>query len=95
MKHLMREKMLFTILMTFLIIFIGTVSITPLFVGDIFEELVKQTGAVNDFLTSSGFSIIRLNAPAFKGLIATGILIAIAGIIRAGADFTQGQQIVL
>lgn len=85
----MKEKMLFTILMTFLIVFIGTVSITPLFVGDIFEELVKQTGAVNSFLTSSGLSIIRLNASSFQGIIATGILIAIAGVVRAAADFTQ------
>ncbi|MBY9000350.1 MAG: ABC transporter ATP-binding protein [Candidatus Heimdallarchaeota archaeon] len=85
----MKEKSLFTILMTFLIIFIGTVSITPLFVGDIFEELVKQTGTVNDFLTSTGLTIIRLNAPSFQGVIVTGILIAIAGIVRAGADFTQ------
>ncbi len=89
MKHLMKEKSLLTILMTFLIIFIGTVSITPLFVGDIFGELVKQTGALNDFLTSSGLVILQLNAPSFSGVIATGILIAVAGIVRAVADFTQ------
>ena len=85
----MKEKSLLSILMTFLIIFIGTVSITPLFVGDIFEELVKQTGAINEFLSTSGLAIIQLNSPSFQGIIATGIFIAIAGIVRAGADFTQ------
>ena len=70
LKHLMKEKLLSSILIIFLIIFIATVSVTPLLIGDIFGELAKPDRS-------------------FSAILNTAILIAIAGIIRAGADFTQ------
>ncbi len=70
MKHLLKEKLLSSILLIFLIVFIGTVSITPLLIGDIFGELAK----VNSSL---------------QVIIRTALFIALAGVIRAVADFTQ------
>ena len=66
----MKEKLLTTILITFLIIFIATVSVTPLLIGDIFGELAKE---------NTSFSLI----------LRTAIFIAVAGVVRALADFTQ------
>ncbi|MBA7482093.1 putative multidrug export ATP-binding/permease protein [subsurface metagenome] len=70
LKHLFKEKLLTVVFFTFLVIFIGTVSITPLLIGDIFEELVKVNRS-------------------FGAILITSLYIALAGVIRAGADFTQ------
>ncbi len=88
-KHLLKEKLLLIILITFLVIFIGTVSITPLFIGDIFEELVKETGQVTKYLLSNGFHTIQINSSSFKAILITALFIGVAGIIRAAADFIQ------
>lgn len=75
--------------MIFLIIFIGTVSITPLFIGDIFGELVKEAGRATQYLVSNGFNTVKINAASFSAILITGLFIAVAGVIRAAADFTQ------
>ncbi|MCE7740913.1 MAG: ABC transporter ATP-binding protein, partial [Candidatus Heimdallarchaeota archaeon] len=89
LKHILKEKLLSTILMIFLIIFIGTVSITPLFIGDIFGELVKEAGRATQYLVSNGFNTVKINAASFSAILITGLFIAVAGVIRAAADFTQ------
>ena len=88
-KHIVREKLLSTILLVFLIMFIATVSITPLFIGDVFEELVKQPGQVTQQLVDYGFNTILLNAASFRAILVTGLFIAVSGVIRAAADFIQ------
>ncbi|MHA1853324.1 MAG: ABC transporter ATP-binding protein [Candidatus Heimdallarchaeaceae archaeon] len=40
-RHLLREKKLLIINLTFLILFIATTSLTPLLIGDVFDELKK------------------------------------------------------
>ncbi|MHA1199290.1 MAG: ABC transporter ATP-binding protein [Candidatus Heimdallarchaeaceae archaeon] len=89
LKHILKEKLLSTILMIFLIIFIATVSITPLFIGDIFGELVREAGRATQYLVSNGFNTIKINAASFRAILITGLFIAVAGVIRAAADFTQ------
>ena len=52
-KHILREKWLFFLMLFFLIIFIGTVSFTPLLIGDVFDELDKvDRNFMNIVLTS-------------------------------------------
>ncbi len=70
LKHILKEKLLTSILLLFLIIFIGTVSITPLFIGDIFGELAKPDRS-------------------FQIILRSTLFIAVAGFIRAAADFIQ------
>ncbi|MCG3222684.1 MAG: ABC transporter ATP-binding protein [Candidatus Heimdallarchaeota archaeon] len=72
-KHLLREKLLSSILLIFLTIYILTVSITPFFIGDIFGELVKE---------NSSFTVI----------LRLALFIALAGVIRATADFIQSYM---
>ncbi|MHA1124388.1 MAG: ABC transporter ATP-binding protein [Candidatus Heimdallarchaeota archaeon] len=48
-KHIWKEKVLFLVMLIFLIIFIGTISFTPLLIGNIFAELEKlhpQSGPI-------------------------------------------------
>lgn len=92
LKHLLREKLLSSTVVIFLIIFIGSVSITPLFIGDIFGELVKQPGRVTQYLVTLGFDTIRINAASFHAILITGLFIAISGVVRAAADFTQSYM---
>jgi len=40
-KHILREKWLFLRMVIFLMLFIGTVSFTPLLIGNVFDELAK------------------------------------------------------
>ncbi|HUU77344.1 MAG TPA: ABC transporter ATP-binding protein [candidate division Zixibacteria bacterium] len=40
-KHILREKSLFLLMLLFLMLFIGTVSFTPLLIGNVFDELDK------------------------------------------------------
>ena len=89
LKHILREKFLTIIGLTFLIIFIGTVSITPLFIGDIFGELARQPGRATQYLLSEGIVTLKINAASFRAILITGLFIAIAGLVRAVADFTQ------
>jgi len=72
-KHLLKEKLLSIVLLIFLTIYIGTVSVTPLLIGDIFGELAKVNRS-------------------FEVILRTAIFIALAGIIRASADFTQSYM---
>ncbi|MHA1441936.1 MAG: ABC transporter ATP-binding protein [Candidatus Heimdallarchaeota archaeon] len=48
-KHIWKEKVLFLVMLIFLIMFIGTISFTPLLIGSIFAELEKwhpQSGPI-------------------------------------------------
>ncbi|NHJ03801.1 MAG: ABC transporter ATP-binding protein [Candidatus Heimdallarchaeota archaeon] len=40
-KHILKEKLLFLLMLLFLVLFIGTVSFTPLLIGNVFDELDK------------------------------------------------------
>lgn len=55
LKHIIKEKLLSILLVTFLLIFIGTVSITPLFIGNIFSELVSENSSFKAILTTALF----------------------------------------
>ncbi len=65
-KHILKERLLSIILLIFLIVFIGTVSITPLFIGDIFTELAKENSSFKVIVSASlfiaGAGIIRATA---------------------------------
>jgi ABC-type multidrug transport system fused ATPase/permease subunit len=65
-KHILKERLLSIVLVTFLLVFIGTVSITPLFIGDIFGELAKENSSFKVILSASlfiaGAGIIRASA---------------------------------
>ena len=62
--------MMTSVLIIFLIIFIATVSVTPLLIGDVFGELAKVDRS-------------------FSAILKTAIFIAVAGVVRAAADFIQ------
>ena len=72
-KHILKEKLMSTILVTFLIIFIGTVSVTPLFIGDIFSELAKKNSSfkviVSTALFIAGAGIIRAAADFIQSYV--------------------------
>jgi len=60
-KHIIKEKLLFLVMLIFLIIFIGTVSFTPLLIGDIFTELEKmhpQSGPI--IITSIWIAVVGI-----------------------------------
>ncbi len=46
-KHILREKWLFLRMVIFLMLFIGTVSFTPLLIGNVFDELAKPDRSFN------------------------------------------------
>ncbi|MCK5183170.1 MAG: ABC transporter ATP-binding protein [Candidatus Heimdallarchaeota archaeon] len=79
-KHIFREKRLLIVLIVFLILFIGTVSLTPLFIGNIFEVLPDATGIFTILPGGDGFR---------ETLFYFALLIAIAGVIRTVGDYIQ------
>jgi len=79
-KHIFREKRLLIVLIVFLILFIGTVSLTPLFIGNIFEVLPDATGILAILPGGDGFR---------ETLFYFTLLIAIAGVIRTVGDYIQ------
>ena len=79
-KHIFREKRLLIVLIVFLILFIGTVSLTPLFIGNIFEVLPDATGIFAILPGGDGFR---------ETLFYFALLIAIAGVIRTVGDYIQ------
>jgi len=79
-KHIFREKRLLIVLIVFLILFIGTVSLTPLFIGNIFEVLPDATGILAILPGGDGFR---------ETLFYFALLIAIAGVIRTVGDYIQ------
>ncbi len=79
-KHIFREKRLLIVLIVFLILFIGTVSLTPLFIGNIFEVLPDATGIFAILPGGDGFR---------ETLFYFALLIAIAGVIRTVGDYVQ------
>ncbi|NHJ84510.1 MAG: ABC transporter ATP-binding protein [Asgard group archaeon] len=54
-KHIWKEKWLFLLMIIFLMIFIGTVSFTPLFIGDVFDELSLPSPSFTQILKTSIF----------------------------------------
>ncbi|MBD3189578.1 MAG: ATP-binding cassette domain-containing protein [Candidatus Heimdallarchaeota archaeon] len=52
-KHILKEKLLFLVMLFFLILFIGTVSFTPLLIGDVFDELAKPDRSFTAILWTS------------------------------------------
>lgn len=52
-KHIIREKRLWIINLIFLIMFIGTVSLTPLLIGDIFTELGKENRVFSEIVKTA------------------------------------------
>ncbi len=52
-KHILREKWLFLRMVIFLMLFIGTVSFTPLLIGNIFDELAKPDRSFNTIILIS------------------------------------------
>jgi len=79
-KHIFREKRLLIVLIVFLILFIGTVSLTPLFIGNVFEVLPDATGIFAILPGGDGFR---------ETLFYFALLIAIAGVIRTVGDYIQ------
>ncbi len=57
-KHIFKEKLLFLVMLFFLILYIATVSITPLLIGDVFAELAKPDGAFQPILLTSLYIVI-------------------------------------
>lgn len=57
-RHILREKLLTIIMILCLIAYIGTVSLTPLFLGDIFEELTLPNRSFVKIFYSSLFIAI-------------------------------------
>jgi ATP-binding cassette subfamily B protein len=52
-KHIIKEKLLFFTLIIFLVIFIATRSLTPLFVGDIFDIVEEPTSVFKDVIITA------------------------------------------
>jgi len=52
-KHIFRVKWLFLFMLLFLVLFIGTVSFTPLLIGNIFDELAKPDRSFHAILLTS------------------------------------------
>lgn len=52
-KHIFKEKLLFLVMLLFLILFVGTVSFTPKLIGDIFDELTKSDRDFQKILLTS------------------------------------------
>ncbi len=57
-KHILREKWLFLRMLIFLMLFIGTVSFTPLLIGNIFDELAKPDRSFTIIIMTSLFIAI-------------------------------------
>ena len=57
-KHIFKEKLLFFLMLIFLIVFIGTVSFTPLLIGDVFDELAKPDRSFQKILITSMYIAI-------------------------------------
>ena len=57
-KHILREKLLFLLMLFFLILFIGTVSLTPLLIGDVFDELDKVDREFMNIVWTSIYIVI-------------------------------------
>ncbi|MFW9921930.1 MAG: ABC transporter transmembrane domain-containing protein, partial [Candidatus Thorarchaeota archaeon] len=53
LKHLWKEKWLLLVMLIFLILFIGTVSLTPIFIGNVFDELDKPNRSLMAILITS------------------------------------------
>lgn len=81
LKHLLKEKLLSTILLAFLLVFIGTVSITPLFIGNIFNELASE---------SSSFKTIMSIALFIAG---AGVIRAVADFTQSYANEVLAHKI--
>ncbi len=79
-KHIFREKRLLIVLIVFLILFIGTVSLTPLFIGNIFDQLPHATGIFAILPGGEGFT---------DTIFYLALLIAMAGVIRTVGDYIQ------
>ncbi|NHJ84996.1 MAG: ABC transporter ATP-binding protein [Asgard group archaeon] len=75
-KQLLKEKWLFVVLLIFLILFIGTVSLTPMFIGNVFDVLDDAT-------------ILANHEEAFRMVLNICLLIAMAGVIRTVGDYVQ------
>ncbi len=60
-KHIWKEKVLFLVMLIFLIIFVGTISFTPLLIGSVFAELEKmhpQSGPI--IITSLWIALVGI-----------------------------------
>ncbi len=57
-KHIFKEILLFLVMLLFLILYIGTVSITPLLIGNVFAELSKPSGTIQPILLTSLYIVI-------------------------------------
>ncbi|MBK5113341.1 MAG: ABC transporter ATP-binding protein [Candidatus Heimdallarchaeota archaeon] len=79
-KHILREKRLLIVLLVFLVLFIGTVSLTPLFIGNIFDALPDATGIFAILPGGDGFR---------ETIFYLTLLIAMAGVIRTVGDYIQ------
>jgi ATP-binding cassette subfamily B protein len=79
-KHILREKRLLIVLIVFLVLFIGTVSLTPLFIGNIFDALPDATGIFAILPGGDGFR---------ETIFYLALLIAMAGVIRTVGDYIQ------
>ncbi|HUT80239.1 MAG TPA: ABC transporter ATP-binding protein [Candidatus Bathyarchaeia archaeon] len=80
-KHVIKEKWLFLLMILFLMIFIATVSFTPLFIGNVFDLLDE----FSNILSPTQEQIHEL----FIKIIITSSYIAIAGILRTIGDYVQ------
>ncbi|MBN1330279.1 MAG: ABC transporter ATP-binding protein [Candidatus Heimdallarchaeota archaeon] len=54
-KHIKKEKWLFLLMILFLMVFIATVSFTPLFIGDVFDELANPDRSLIRIIKTSLF----------------------------------------
>ncbi|NHJ32185.1 MAG: ABC transporter ATP-binding protein [Asgard group archaeon] len=79
-KHILREKRLLIVLIVFLIFFIGTIALTPLFIGNIFDHLPDATSIFSKLPDVDGL---------FNTIFYLALLIAMAGVIRTVGDYVQ------